>query len=96
MNLSLQQVLHEVKQLNPQEQWQVMECLMNQLKQQTSHEVRDGEGKAESDESRSSRSRTKLDEIDQLMRETSGILGRMSREEIDAELDRQRKFDWGE
>jgi len=96
MSSLLQQVLHEIERLSQQEQWQVMEHLMNQLRQQTDNATHNSPVTIKEHELKQTTSEVELTEIDQLLGETSGIWGRMSREEIDAQLECQRKFDWGE
>jgi len=69
---------------------------MNQLRQQTNSATHNSGVTVKDHELKQTISEVELTEIDQLLGETSGIWGRMSREEIDAQLERQRKFDWGE
>ncbi len=97
MSPLLQQVLSELDQLTPEEQWQVMGHLMSQLQEgavvtakpdaPVAHQVSDLESQAWAER----RTRAK-----QVLEATCGAWGNKTLDEIDAELDRQRQEDWGE
>lgn len=96
MSSLLQQILHEIERLSPQEQWQVMEHLISQLRGRSDSAMYNSEVRVKDQGLERTISEVELSEIERLLQETSGIWGNMSREEIDAKLECQRQFDWGE
>ena len=86
MSPTLQRVMSELNQLTLEEQWKLLGYLMNQLQSSVRLVARP----------KSEQSAVGATDIEALIEETSGIWGRRSIEEIDAELNRQRRIDWGE
>lgn len=84
MSPSLQQLINELDQLAPEEQWQVMGHLMSQLQHRAVIVAK------------SQHEKDRVAEVEKILRETEGSWGRLGLDEIDAQLTRQRQFDWGE
>lgn len=87
MSPSLQRVMSELTQLSSEEQWTLLSYLVSQLHARTSSlkgSALDAQG-----------SEDVLD-INKLLDETRGSWGQSSVEEIDAEIERQRKLSWGD
>ncbi|MBW4513695.1 MAG: hypothetical protein KME11_00545 [Timaviella obliquedivisa GSE-PSE-MK23-08B] len=87
MNALLQQVLNNIDQLTPEEQWQVMSHVMDQLKP----EATQPENHSAPQTLTEARERAR-----KVLISTRGSWGSRTPDEIDAELDRQRREDWGE
>ena len=87
MNPTLQQVMSDLKRLPLEEQWKLLGCLMNQLQAHVSLVIRlQPELQAPLD----------LVSVDALLEETCGSWGHQRIEDIDANLNQQRQFDWEE
>lgn len=82
MSSTVQKVMNDLSQLTPEEKWQVMRLLMDQLQSSV----------------RLVKTADTTDNLDipSLIAETRGIWGHKSLDEIDAMLNRQRRTDWGE
>lgn len=89
MSPQLQQVLQDLNQLTSIERWQVFEHLMQQFK-------RFLVGDADSPQSLSPNVVPQPLNAQAIVEATDGCWGTQSLDEIDAELERQRSFDWGE
>ncbi|MBW4484646.1 MAG: hypothetical protein KME14_19095 [Tildeniella torsiva UHER 1998/13D] len=87
MSPTLQRVIRELKMLSSEEQWTLLSYLVSQLQMKASLLKHPSPAGPSSDDTL---------EIDRLLKETSGSWGNLSVEEIDAEMDRQRAFSWGE
>ena len=87
MSPSLQRVMSELTQLSAEEQWTLLSYLVNQLHARTSS-LKDSALEAQGLGSSS--------DINNLLDETRGSWGQSSVEEIDAEIERQRKLSWGD
>ena len=87
MNASLQHILDKIDQLTPEEKWQVMSHVMHQLQHQVIQPEEDLESQALT---------RRLTRARELLIATRGSWGSKTLDEIDAELDRQRREDWGE
>lgn len=87
MSPSLQRVMSELAQLSSEEQWTLLSYLVSQLHARTSS-LKDLALDAQGSED--------VSDISRLLDETRGSWGQSSIEEIDAELERQRKLNWGD
>ncbi|HZG38597.1 MAG TPA: hypothetical protein VEZ50_07935 [Nodosilinea sp.] len=87
MSPSLQRVMSELTQLSSEEQWTLLSYLVSKL-----HAHRSSPENLASDDQGSGNA---LD-INRLLDETRGSWGKSSVEEIDAEIERQRKLSWGD
>lgn len=87
MSTLLQQVLKEIDQLTPEEKWQVMSHVMHQLQHQETQPENNLASQTLTE--RATRAR-------EVLTATRGSWGNKTLDEIDAELDRQRREDWGE
>ncbi|MBD1916576.1 MULTISPECIES: hypothetical protein [Cyanophyceae] len=78
--------MSELTQLSSEEQWTLLSYLVSQLHARTSSLKNSAEAQDLADSS----------EINKLLDETRGSWGQSSVEEIDAEIERQRKLSWGD
>lgn len=95
MNPKLQQVLNELNRLTTEERWQVIEYLMPQFQERFIGKERSEKNQnlmqTTSQPSSEKRARAKS-----VLESTRGSWGSKTLDEIDAELNRQRREDWGE
>lgn len=87
MSPTLQRVIRELKMLSSEDQWTLLSYLVNQLQAKASYLKHSSPADPGPDETSA---------VDRLLEETSGSWGNLSVEEIDAEMDSQRAFSWGE
>lgn len=85
MTPQLQKIYQDLSHLSPMEHWQVMEYLLGQLKGATLPQ----------EPSATALPQPHLS-AQEVFAATKGSWGSRSLDEIDAELARQRQFDWGE
>ncbi|MBD2233838.1 hypothetical protein [Phormidium tenue] len=87
MSPSLQRVMSELTQLSSEEQWTLLSYLVSQLHARTSS-LKDSALEVQGSGSSS--------DINKLLDETRGSWGQSSVEEINAEIEQQRKLSWGD
>ncbi|MEM6716817.1 MAG: hypothetical protein AAF827_10960 [Cyanobacteria bacterium P01_D01_bin.6] len=77
--------MSDLRLLSLEEQWQLLSYLVNQLRA----------GIVEADQAPSKIPNGKnATDVDEVLQATQGCWGNMSIADIDADLDRQRQFDW--
>ncbi len=87
MSPSLQRVMSELTQLSSEEQWTLLSYLVSKLYGRTSlleDSALDAQGSGDASD------------INRLLDETRGSWGKLNIEEIDGEIERQRKLNWGD
>ena len=85
MSPILQRMMSDLSLLSLEEQWNLLSHLVNQLRSRG----------AEADQTQSETSSDKnTTDVDALLQATQGCWGNTSIESLDANLDRQRQFDW--
>jgi hypothetical protein len=85
MTPQLEQIYQDLSHLSPIEHWQVMEYLIGQLK-----------GSAMPHEASATAMPQPHLSAQEVFAATQGSWGNRSMDEIDAALEQQRRFDWGE